>query len=65
MLTAIQKISDLETVLQTKAGSITAGVYEDITQKIKEARDDIAAGGMRAAMSERKIKLLDKELEKL
>ncbi|MCX7343097.1 MAG: hypothetical protein NT128_03005, partial [Proteobacteria bacterium] len=61
----LQKISNLETALQLKAGSITTEVYEDITQKIKEAKDDIAAGGMRAAMSERKIKLLDKELEEL
>ncbi len=61
----LQKISDLETTLQSKAGSITAEVCEDITQKIKEAKDDIAAGGMRAAMSERKIKLIDKELAKL
>jgi hypothetical protein len=61
----LQKISNLETALQTKAGSIAAEIYEDITQKIKEARDDIAAGGMRAAMSERKIKLIDKELAKL
>ncbi len=61
----LQKISNLETALQSKASSITTEVYEDITQKIKEAKDDIAAGGMRAAMSERKIKLVDKELAKL
>ena len=61
----LQKISNLETSLQSKVGSITAEVCEDITKKIKEAKDDIAAGGMRAAMSERKIKLIDKELAKL